>query len=94
MFNGIKGLTDVAAKFRGFNSVAELEASDARRARMVALGKKGARARRAKEDPVKLAIRARAAGCTDARSVAGWVRRYIDGGLAVANAGPVAPITK
>ena len=92
MFNDIKGLGLVVAQFNGFSSIEEKAKDDARREKMRTIGKKGAQAKRAKEDPVVLAVkaraRARANGCTDARSVAGWIKRYIDGGLKVANAGP------
>lgn len=92
MFNGIRGLDVAAARLAGFDSVDEMKKKEAQREKMKALGVKGGQSRRAKEDPVALNMKAREAGCNDARSSAAWIARYIKGGKTAANAGP-APRT-
>lgn len=88
MFNGIKGIESLVAASHGFNSVDEMRRAEERSAKMRELGIKGGQARRAKEDPVMLAVKARNAGCKTAAEVAGWIARYVKGGGDVANRGP------
>lgn len=88
MFNGIKGIDTAVAHARGYSSPDEMKQAEQRSEKMRGLAKRGAQKRRENEDPVQLALKAREAGCNDARSVAGWIQRYKAGGLKAANAGP------
>lgn len=90
MFNGIKGIEKFVAQSKGFATVDDMAKDEAKRAKMRALAVKGGQARRRNEGFTALALRARKAGMTEAREVAGWIARYIEGGTAYANEGPHA----
>jgi hypothetical protein len=87
-FNGIKGIEQVMAQFKGYASPEDMAKAEAKREKMRALAVKGGQARRRNEGTVALQMRAFKAGMREAREVAGWVARYIEGGTDFANKGP------